>query len=272
MLGSTAALGVAALAAPYITPASAAITKRVPGIQLYTVRDAMATDVAGTLQAIAGIGYREVEFAGYFEHAPGQIRRMLERFRLTSPSTHMDARALRDDPQSLLDAAAEIGHDYVTIAWLNPEDRQSIDDYRRWAEVFNHVGETCRVNGLRLAYHNHDFEFASVRGQVPFDVLLEETDPELVDFELDFFWVVTGGRDIVDVIRQAPERITMSHIKDFDAEGNMVDVGKGTIDFAAILADPSAAAIKHCFVEHDAPNDPFQSAAFSHYSLKSILD
>jgi sugar phosphate isomerase/epimerase len=272
MLGSTATLGLAALAAPFIPPASAATTKRVPGIQLYTVRDAMATDVAETLQAIAGIGYGEVEFAGYFEHTPGQIRMMLERFGLAAPSTHMDARALRDNPQPLVDAAAEIGHDYVTVAWLDPEDRNSLDDYRKWAEVFNRVGEICRSNGLRMAYHNHDFEFAPMQGRVPFDILLEATDPSLVDFELDFFWVVTGGRDILDVIRQAPGRMTMSHIKDFDSAGNMVDVGKGTIDFAAILADPAAAAIQHCFVEHDAPPDPFQSAAFSHYSLKSILD
>ena len=194
MLSSSAALGLAALAAPFIMPASAATTKRVPGIQLYTVRDAMATDVAETLQAIAGIGYREVEFAGYFEHSPGQIRQMLDRYGLAAPSTHMDARALRDDPMPLVDAAAEIGHDYVTVAWLNPEDRQSIDDYRKWAEVFNRVGETCRANGLRLAYHNHDFEFASMQGRVPFDVLLQETDADLVDFELDLFWVVTGGR------------------------------------------------------------------------------
>jgi sugar phosphate isomerase/epimerase len=125
---------------------------------------------------------------------------------------------------------------------------------------------------LRLAYHNHDFEFASMQGEVPFDVLLSETDAGLVDIELDLFWVRTAGRDILDVIRQAPERITMSHIKDFDADGNMVDVGKGMIDFAGILGDPAAAAIRHCFVEHDAPPDPFQSVAFSHYSLKSILD
>ncbi len=272
LLGSTAALGLAACAAPLISPTMAATQKRVPGIQLYTVRDAMATDVAATLQAIAGIGYREVEFAGYFDHSPAQIRKMLDDFGLVSPSTHTDARVMRDDPRPVIDAAIEVGHQYVTVAWLRPEDRQSIDDYRNWAEVFNRAGEICKASGLRLAYHNHDFEFASMQGEVPFDVLLSETDAGLVDIELDLFWVRTAGRDILDVIRQAPERITMSHIKDFDADGNMVDVGKGMIDFAGILGDPAAAAIRHCFVEHDAPADPFQSVAFSHYSLKSILD
>jgi len=271
MLGGSAALSIAALAAPFISPAMAATNKRVPGIQLYTVRAAMATDVAATLQAIAGIGYREVEFAGYFDHSPARIRELLERFGLAAPSTHMDARALRDDPQPLVDAAAAIGHDYVTVAWLRAEDRQTIDDYKSWAEVFNRLGEICRDNGMRVAYHNHDFEFLPLQGRLPFDLLLEETDADLVDFELDFFWARKAGREVLDVIGAAPERFTMSHIKDFDTAGNMVDVGKGTIDFAAILADPAAAAIRHCFVEHDAPADPFQSAAFSHYALRSIL-
>jgi len=272
ILGSTAALSVAAIAAPIFSPALAATPRRVPGVQLYTVRDAMATDVAATLQAIAGIGYREVEFAGYFDHSPAQIRNLLDSLGLRSPSTHTDARVMRDDPRQVIDAATEVGHDYVTVAWLRPEDRQSIDDYRRWAEVFNRAGEICRASGLRLAYHNHDFEFVDMQGEVPFDVLLAETESGLVDIELDFFWVRTAGKDILDVISRTPRRITMSHIKDFDADGNMVDVGKGTIDFAGILGDPAAAAIRHCFVEHDAPPDPFQSVAFSHYSLKSILD
>jgi len=272
MLGSCAALGVSALAASLISPASAAATKRVPGIQLYTVRASMATDVVATLQAIAGIGYREVEFAGYFEHSPVQIRNMLEHFGLVAPAAHMDARALRDDPMPLIDTAAEIGHDYVVLPWLSAEDRQSIDDYRKWAEVLNNVGESCRANGMRVAYHNHDFEFVPLQGHAPFDVLLQETDKGLVDFELDFFWVRKAGRDILDVIAKAAGRVTMAHIKDYDSAGNMAEVGKGTIDFASILGDPAAAAIRQCFVEHDSPADPFQSAAFSHYALKSILE
>jgi len=118
ILGSTAALSVAAIAAPIFSPALAATPRRVPGVQLYTVRDAMATDVAATLQAIAGIGYREVEFAGYFDHSPAQIRNLLDSLGLRSPSTHTDARVMRDDPRQVIDAATEVGHDYVTVAWL----------------------------------------------------------------------------------------------------------------------------------------------------------
>lgn len=271
LTGATAA-GI--IAAAGVSPAASKehTTMRVPGIQLYTVRDAMATDVAATLQAVAGIGYREVEFAGYFDHSPGDIRRLLEQFDLASPSTHAGTGALRDDAQSFADTAATIGHEYVTLAWLAPEERETIDDYKRWAEVLNRAGEVCRSQGLRVAYHNHDFEFVPLAGRVPFDVLLEETDADLVDFELDFFWVRKAGQDILEVIGRAAQRFVMSHIKDMDVAGEMADVGKGTIDFAAILADPRANAIRHCFVEHDAPADPFQSVAFSHYSLKAILD
>jgi len=272
ILGSSAALGLATLFAPTMLPAASGTNKRVPGIQLYTVRASMATDVPGTLRAVAGIGYREVEFAGYSDHSPRQIRRLLDDLDLQSPSSHMDARQLRDGAQPLLEAAAEVGHDYVTIAWLNPEDRQTVDDYKGWADTFNRIGELCHEFGLRLAYHNHEFEFMSLGDQVPFDILLDETDPALVDFELDFFWVRNAGRNIIQVLNKAPDRFTMAHIKDMDEQGDMVDVGAGVIDFADILGDKAASGLRHFFVEHDQPSDPFKSVAISHLALASILD
>lgn len=271
MLASSAAISLAALTGPSTSLASIGSQKRVPGIQLYTVRASMAKDVPGTLRAIAGIGYREVEFAGYGDHSAKQIRRLLDDLGLQAPSSHMDARQLRKDPAELIDTAATIGHDYVTIAFLNPEDRQTIDDYKGWADTFNRIGETCRENGLRLAYHNHDFEFQSLDGQVPFDVLLDETDPALVDFELDFFWVRKAGQSIIPVLGKAPGRFTMAHIKDMDAQGDMADVGAGVIEFADILGNEAASGLRHLFVEHDQPADPFKSVAISHLALASIL-
>ncbi|MDA0706066.1 MAG: sugar phosphate isomerase/epimerase [Proteobacteria bacterium] len=272
MLGSTAALGLMGMAAPCIAPASAPTTKRVPGFQLYTVRASMATDVPGTLRAIAGIGYHEVEFAGYGDHSARQIRGLLDELGLQSPSSHMNAQLLRSDPLPLIETAIEIGHDYVTIAYLNPEDRQTIDDYKGWADTLNRVGELCRENGLRVAYHNHDFEFTSLGGQVPFDILLDETDPALVDFELDFFWVRKAGQDIVQVLSRAPNRFAMAHIKDMNEQGEMADVGTGVIDFRDILGNEAASGLRHFFVEHDQPSDPFKSAAISRPALASILD
>ncbi len=272
MLGSSAALGLSTLFAPTILPAATGTPNLIPGIQLYTVRTSMATDVPGTLRAIAGIGYREVEFAGYGDHSPQQVRGLLDDLNLDSPSSHVDAVVIRDNPLSLIETATVIGHDYLTIAWLNPDDRQGLDDYKRWAETFNRAGEVCRENGIRLAYHNHDFEFLSIDGQVPFDILLSETDSALVDFEMDMFWVRKGGEDIVDILNRAPGRFTMAHIKDMDEQGNMVEVGVGVIDFESILGNEAASGFRHLFVEHDQPSDPFKSAAISHLALSSILD
>jgi sugar phosphate isomerase/epimerase len=269
LLMATAATGVVAATGRTATADEA--TARVSGIQLYTVRDSMAEDVATTLKAIAGIGYREVEFAGYFDRSPAEIRGMLDDLGLTSPSTHIDGESARDNPMPFVETAAEIGHDYVTIAWMRPENRKTIDDFKRWAEVANRLGEACRGAGMRAAYHNHDFEFQALDGKEPFALLLAETDPELVYFELDFYWTRFADQDIRDVIGRAPERFVMSHIKDMDAEGNMVSVGAGTIDFGGILDDPVAASIRHCFVEHDNPADPFRSVAYSHQSMRTIL-
>lgn len=268
MLTATAGL----VAATSFVGTANAQTKRVPGVQLYTVRDSMATDVEKTLQAIAGIGYREVEFAGYFTRTAGEIREMLARYGLSSPSTHVNGETVQKNPDPFVELAAEVGHDYVTIAYMQPENRQTIDDYKRWAEVANRLGEACRQNGMRAAYHNHDFEFQPIDGVVPFDILLNETDADLLDFEVDFFWVAEAGRDIREVLAMAPERMTMSHIKDRNVAGHMVSVGDGEIDFAGILGDPVGASIKHCFVEHDNPSDSFRSVAASHYVLKSILE
>ena len=270
----TAAGAASVAAATGLSGTAEAQTARVSGIQLYTLRDSMAENVATTLGAVAGIGYREVEFAGYFDHSAKTIRKLLSRFELTSPSAHIGGAAVRGDVGALaamLDDAAEVGHDYVTIAWMEESMRRSAADWYRWAQDANQLGELCRQRGMRAAYHNHDFEFRAVEGIVPFDVLLAETDPELVDFQLDFYWVRKAGLRILDVLETASGRVTMAHIKDIDENGDIVDVGAGLIDFAGILSSPVAASIRHGFVEHDRPADPFRTAALSHYALKSAL-
>lgn len=270
LLTASAAAGV--VVATGIPSTASAQTKRLPGVQLYTVRDSMAKNVEKTLQAIAGIGYREVEFAGYFTRTAKEIKEMLARFDLASPSTHVNGETVQQDPRPFVDLAAEIGHDYVTIAYMQPENRQTVDDWKRWVDVANRLGEACRESGIRAAYHNHDFEFQAIDGMVPFELLLAETDPGLLDFEVDFYWVREAGRSIREVLAMAPERMVLSHIKDRHVDGRMVDLGDGTIDFAAILADPVAASIRHCFVEHDIPDDPFRSVAASHQVLRKILE
>lgn len=225
----------------------------------------------GTLARLAQIGYREVEFAGYFGRSPEQTRALLAQNGLTAPSTHVGIDQLANWDRALDDALAR-GHSYVTIPWLPENMRGSADGWRRMAEQFNRAAGQAKARGLMFAYHNHDFEFTRVDGVVPFDLLLAETDPALVQFEMDIYWVTRAGGDPLDYIRRHPTRFSMLHIKDSAGppDHRMVSVGDGTIDFAAILRlDASQrGAVRHTFVEHDNPADPFAFAqrSFDHLS------
>ncbi len=270
-LGALGVLGAAGLPESAQATTSGHAMKRATGIQLYTLRGAMSEDPMATLTALAGMGYANLEFAGYHGVAPKDLRARLDDLGLAAPSAHVNPHELKADPMPFIEDALVMGHEYLVVAWLPEEDRQTADDYRGWAEVLNRAGEAAKAAGIRVAYHNHDFEFFEVDGVVPQKLLMEETDPDLVDFELDFFWVRKAGLDIVPILAWAPERFTLAHIKDMDADGNMVDVGTGTIDFAGVLASKEAAHIRYPFVEHDNPPDPFRTAAVAHFHLARAL-
>ena len=252
------------------------------GLQLYTVRSLMADDVEGTLAAVAGIGYREVEFAGYFGRAPAELRATLEASQLAAPAAHLSLAELRANFGAHADAAAEIGHRYLVLPYLSGPERPGgspravADGYRRLAEELNAIGERCERAGLRFAYHNHDFELEpqAVRGETvtPLEIMLTGTDPDLVRFEMDFYWMVHGGADPLDYFHRFPGRFELCHIKDRTADGNMVDVGAGDIDFAAILGRAGQAGLLHYIVEHDAPTDPLASvrASYQHLALLDV--
>lgn len=240
------------------------------GVQLYTVRSLMEADFAGTLAAVAAAGYQEVEFAGYFDHSPQEVKAVLDRVGLTAPAAHVPLDALTQDLEGTIEAARTVGHDYLVCPWLAPEDRVSIERYQELAAVWNQVGQACSDAGLRFGYHNHDFEFEAIGDRIPFDVLLQETDPELVDFELDLFWITKGGQDPRRYFERYPGRFSLCHVKDMAADGEMVDVGKGEMDFAAIFAQIEQAGLKHFFVEHDQPADPLASIAASHDHLEAL--
>lgn len=246
------------------------------GVQLYTVRSEMQRDFEGTLGRIAEIGYKEVEFAGYFNRSPEQVRNILTTFKLESPSGHMPYEALADPPKwfEILDAANRIGHKYVVIAWTPQEERRTLEHWKRVAEKFNRAARAAKEAGLTFAYHNHDFEFKSVgEGPIPFDLLLAETDPDLVKIELDLYWITLGGFDPFQYFRTYPGRFPMVHVKDMKKGGEkplMVDVGQGDIDFKAIFARRDEAGIRHFFVEHDEPGEPFTSVETSYRYLKAL--
>lgn len=243
------------------------------GMQLYTVRRELEKDFEGTLARVAALGYREVEFAGYFKRPPQEVRALLDRHRLTSPAAHVPLSALRGSPQEMIDAARRIGHKYLLVAYLPAEERRSPDDYRRLADLFNEAGERLRKAGLQFAYHNHDFEFAPLGGQVPYDLLLERTDPRLVKMEMDLYWTVKGGASPLKYFERYPGRFHLLHVKDMDSSPgrHFTEVGRGVIDFKTIFARAGRAGVRHYFVEQDAtPGSPFDSLQVSMDYLRRL--
>lgn len=266
------ALSSAALAAAipaWTVPGRADRLKRI-GVQLYTVRKALKADFDGTLRKVAAIGYKEVEFAGYMGRTPAQVKASLKEAGLSAPAEHVDLEVLEKDWGATVEAAHTVGHEYLVVAWIDAARRGSIEDYKRIADIFNGLGRQANAAGLRFGYHNHAYEMAALEGQVPYDVLLQHTDPDLVCFEMDLYWTTDGGKDPLAYFAKYPGRFPLVHVKDRTASGQMVDVGQGTIDWSAIFARRKQAGMKHEFVEHDEPGDPFASIAASYGYLKAL--
>lgn len=240
-----------------------------PGLQLYTLRQNMGADFEGTLARVAELGYREMEFAGYFNRSAREVRRVLDANSLSSPAAHIQLAAVRADLQREIDFAAELGQRYIVVPFLTPNER-SFDDYQRLVETLNTAGEACRNADLKMAYHNHDFEFDRTNGVIPFDYILENTDPDLVDIELDLYWITRAGVDPLPYFANHPGRFSMLHVKDMDTHGRMADVGLGTIDFAGIFSHGDTAGFQHYFVEHDNPGNGIASITNSIYTLRNL--
>lgn len=237
------------------------------GLQLYTIRSVMKTDFRSAMEQVAKIGYDEVEFAGYYGRSPEEIGTLLDDLGLTAPATHISLQRIREAPDEVIEMSRAIGHQYIVCPYLSESERTSLTDYRQLAKEFSTFGRRCTEAGLQFAYHNHDFEFRGMDDTRPYDVLLRETDPAHVKMELDLYWVVEAGQDPLDYVEREPERYPLCHVKDRDADGGMVSVGSGTIDFASIF---EAANFRHYFVEHDNPENPMQSIRASHRALQNL--
>jgi sugar phosphate isomerase/epimerase len=249
------------------TSATASMSLPAIGLQLYTLRSVLETDVRGTLEQVADIGYDEVEFAGYYDRTPDDIRALLDDLGLAAPATHVPLSRIRKQPDEVIRTAKAIGHEYVVCPYLQEEERTPLENYRRLADDFTAFGTRCTEAGLQFAYHNHDFEFTEMDGTLPYNVLLEETDPEHVQMELDLYWVIEAGHDPLAFIERNPERYPLCHVKDRGPDGGMTSVGAGTIDFAAIFRK---AQFEHYFVEHDNPDAPMQSIRQSYRALQGL--
>jgi len=265
----SAALGVATGCRTARAAPSTRTLQRI-GLQLYTVRTEMERDVPGTLARVASIGYTEMEFAGYFNRSPSEIRDLLRQNNLTAPSTHLALDVIEANPQKTFNDAKTIGHEWITVPSL--PGLATVNDWKAMAQRFNRVGTSAKAAGLRFAFHNHNAEFRKIGDVVPYDILVKETDPALVSFEMDLYWAVNAGVDPLDYFARFPGRFRMVHVKDSmgPPDHKMTDVGAGTIDFKRIFAQSDKAGIEHYFVEHDQPANPMESVAASYRYLHSL--
>ncbi len=247
------------------------------GLQLYTVRDRMKEDFAGTLEQVAGIGYEGVEWAGLFDHTPEQARQIIDDLGLKSAGIHAGLDAL-DDPGAVIDAAKALGHDVVGVPYW-PDDKRHAAGYRELAAGLNRSGAKLKEAGLTVFYHNHDFEFAPLPdGSTGYEILLNETDPALVGFEVDMGWVWVGnaGADPAEVVKPFGDRVIMLHIKDFNAPPDakeMAEIGTGAIDYRPTLAAAGDWPVRWLIVEQDqgwVDGDPIRSTKLSYEGLKAI--
>lgn len=252
------------------------------GLELYTVRNELGKDFDGTLQKVAAIGYKEVELFSFFNKKASEIRKSLSAAGLTCPAAHYQTPQLRTGLDEHIEYAKELGLSYMICAFLQPQERKSIDDYRRLADFFNKVGEQCQKAGLQFGYHAHNFEYTSYNGVVAFDELLRLTDPKLFKIELDCYWMTRGGRDPAVYLKRFPERFPLLHIKDMKPghppttdlkEGSdaFTEVGRGSIDWKRIFTAAPAGTIKHYFVEQDiCERPPLDSARISYDYLHNL--
>lgn len=266
-LAGGAALATTLAAAPLMARAKQA---RPIGLQLYTLRELFAPDPIGTLEKVAAIGYREVEYGGggYDKMDHAALRKAMDRLGLKCPSIHVGYEALAADLGAVVRMAKTLGADTIVLPWLTPQMRAP-DVFQRAVGDFNRWAGQLKQAGLGFAYHNHDFEFTvkAPDGRSLFDMLVADGDSALVKIELDLFWTIAAGEDARAVIKRLPGRIYAYHVKDRAADGRMVSVGAGVVDFADLFTLNKAAGVKHLYVENDqapAPYLPDIKASFDH--------
>ncbi len=269
-------------------------TKKVPGIglQLYTIRDAMATDVPGSLKKVAEAGYKYLELAGYadgkfYGYEPADFKKLVNDLGMEILSSHTQVEAqgiTLENAQKMAEDHAKLAVKYCIQPWVVEEARTTIASWEKMVADWNKVGEIMKKNGMQFGYHNHNFEFANVEGKIPFyDIMMPQLDKNLVTMELDLFWTTKAGQDPIAIIKKYPGRFQLFHMKDmytkeepyFTTVGvkDFAPVGEGVIDFKAILAVKDIAGMKYMVVEQDLSRDgdPFGDIRKSYVNLTTKI-
>ncbi len=269
------------------------------GIQFFSLPKMLDQDFAGAVAMLAGIGYKEVELygpypfstkaaqdkwnavtpslgfkgSGFFGHTGKEVKEILSKNGMTAPSMHTDLDTLEHNMDQLAEAAHMLGATYVVLPAIPEEKRKTLDDYKKMAEDFNSIGAAAKKGGIRFAYHNHGYGLKEMDGKIPLNLILENTDPSLVYFEMDLYWTTAGGADPIAYLTNYPHRYRLMHVKDmaknvrFSGDGGdskqwielfpyMTTAGSGVLDLKNILTKAKASGLEHFIVEQDMVADP----------------
>ncbi|MEO8238669.1 MAG: sugar phosphate isomerase/epimerase [Flavobacterium sp.] len=263
------------------------MNKKEIGLQLYTLRDELPKNVKAVLEKVASAGFTIVETYGFsikdqfWGLSAAELKKILDINNLKAISGHYGIGSFLADGnttelEAAINAAKILESEYLTIPWIDPPFRSNIDDYKKIASRLNEAGKMCQKAGLKLAYHNHDFEFENYNGITGYNILLKETDPDLVYFEMDLYWVVRSGKDPIELFKENPGRFKMWHVKDMDKlkpELN-TEIGLGSIDFKTIFKEAKLAGMKYFFVEQEnnfAVNSFESIKTSSDFILKNLI-
>jgi sugar phosphate isomerase/epimerase len=237
------------------TPAPAAVALETFGLQLYTLRDDLPKDPKGILKQVAAMGYKQVEgYEGpkgiFWGMSNTDFKKYMDELGMTFVSSHCD---INKDFEKKAAEAAAIGMKYLLCPWKGPQKK--LDDFKKFADEFNQKGEICKKNGIRFAYHNHDYTFKELEGQMPQDVLMNNTDPALVDYELDMYWVVAAGQDPETWLKKYKNRFRLCHVKDrtkgATEAADSCTLGEGSIDYPKILKTAKENGMEYYIVEQE---------------------
>lgn len=294
---TSAALAAGATIVPGTLLASEAGIKEV-GFQVWSIAKYLEKDFEGTMKQLSRIGYSQLELfgpypfstekdkaiwkmitpmltfsqSGYFGRTTKQFKKILKQYRFQSSSMHIGLDTLRNNIEETAEAAHILGQEYVCLPSIPEEERRTLDDYKRMADEFNVIGAKAKAAGIKLAYHNHGYGLSEMEGVIPFDYILEHTDPSLVFFEMDIYWTIAGGADAIKYLDENPGRFKMMHVKDmkkqvrFAGDGGdpkqwvelfpyITDAGSGVLDLSLILSHAKKSGVDYFFLENDAITD-----------------